>query len=70
MVATTEIQLGDELNNLKTEISQNLGNPRQLEKLYRKNKIAFQRDFNAIYTTIKDNSTAQIWNERLNYPQQ
>ena len=70
MVATTETHLGDELSNLKAEIIQNLDNPRQLEKLYRKNKTAFQLDFNAIYPTIKENSTAQIWNERLNYPQE
>lgn len=69
MAATTETNFGDELNNLKAEIVQNIGNPRQLEKLYRKNKTAFQKDFNAIYPTIKENSTAQIWNERLNYPQ-
>lgn len=70
MAATTETHLGDELGNLKTEISQNLGNPRQLEKLFRKNKSAFQRVFNAIYPSIKENSAAQIWNERLNYPQE
>jgi hypothetical protein len=68
MAATTETQLLDELGNLKTGIIQNLDNPKQLEKLYRKNKTAFQKDFNAIYPTIKENSTAQIWNERLNYP--
>lgn len=70
MVATTKIQLGDEFSNLKEEIIQNINNPRQLEKLYRKNKTAFQRIFNAIYPTINENQTAQIWNERLNYPQE
>lgn len=70
MAATTETHLMDELNSFKAAIIQNMDNPRQLEKLYRNNKTSFLRDFNAIYPTIKENSTAQIWNERLNYPQE
>ncbi|MDP3945005.1 MAG: hypothetical protein Q8Q51_03840 [Lutibacter sp.] len=70
MVTTTETHLWDEFGNLKAEIIQNIDNPKQLEKLYRKNKKDFQRVFNAIYPEINDNSTAQIWNERLNYPQE
>ncbi|MDO9039584.1 MAG: hypothetical protein Q7U59_14680, partial [Lutibacter sp.] len=70
MAAITETHLGDEFSNLKVEIIQNIDNPKQLEKLYRKNKTAFQRVFNTIYPEINDNSTAQIWNERLNYPQE
>lgn len=58
------------MGNLKAEIIQNIDNPKQLEKLYRKNKTDFQRVFNTIYPEINDNSTAQIWNERLNYPQE
>ena len=70
MITTTETQLGDELGNLKVEIVQNLDNPKQLEKLYRKNKSTFQKVFNVTYPDIKENPTAQIWNERLNYPQE
>jgi hypothetical protein len=70
MVATTETNFGDEIGNMKAEVIQNMDNPRQLEKLYRKNKTTFQKVFNAIYPTIKENSTAQIWNERLNYQQE
>lgn len=70
METTTKNQLGDELHHLKTAIRLNINNPKELEKLYRKNKTAFQRVFNAIYPTIKENSTAQIWNERLNYQQE
>jgi hypothetical protein len=70
MATITKTQLEDELANLKAEITQNIHNPGQLEKLYRKNKTAFQRVFNAIYPTIKENSTAQIWYERLNYTQE
>ena len=51
---------------MKEEIIYNLDNPKQLEKLYRENKTAFKRSFNAIYPDIKDNQTVQIWNERLN----
>ncbi len=70
MATITKTQLEDELGNLKAEIIQNIDNPKQLEKLYRKNKTDFQRVFNTIYPEINDNSTAQIWNERLNYPQE
>jgi len=70
MATITKTQLENELANLKAEITQNIHNPGQLEKLYRKNKTAFQRVFNAIYPTIKENSTAQIWYERLNYTQE
>lgn len=49
------------------QIKTNLNNPNQLEKLYRENRSVFKKDFNSIYHEIKDNSTAQIWNERLNF---
>lgn len=49
------------------QIKSNLDNPNQLEKLYRENKSAFKKDFNSIYKEIKENTTAKIWNERLNF---
>jgi len=49
------------------QIKSNLDNPNQLEKLYRENKTTFKKNFNSIYPEIKENTTAQIWNERLNY---
>jgi hypothetical protein len=52
---------------LEEEIKNQIDNPRILEKLYRKNKIAFERSFNAIFPQLIDNSNAQVWNERLNY---
>ncbi|MBD0331872.1 MAG: hypothetical protein ICV66_04395 [Chitinophagaceae bacterium] len=52
---------------MKEEIINNLDNPAQLERLYRNNKGAFRRQFNLIYPDIKQNTTAQIWNERLNF---
>lgn len=55
---------------MKEEIINNLGNPRQLEKLYRDNKTTFRKAFNLIYPEIQDNPAAQIWNERLNFENQ
>jgi hypothetical protein len=52
---------------MKEQIKSNLDNPNQLEKLYRENKTAFQKEFNVLYPDIKENKTAQIWNERLNF---
>lgn len=52
---------------MKEQIKSNLDNPNQLEKLYRENKTAFKKEFNTLYPDIKENTTAQIWNERLNF---
>lgn len=49
------------------DILTNIDNPRQLEKLYRDNKVAFKTEFNLIYPELKDNKLADYWNERLNY---
>lgn len=49
------------------QIKTNLANPNQLEKLYRINKTTFKKEFNILYPDIKENTTAQIWNERLNF---
>ena len=51
---------------MKDEIISNLGNPAQLEKLYRADKTAFKRAFNALYPELKDNKL-KFWNERLNF---
>lgn len=52
---------------MKDEILSNMDNPGQLEKLYRDNKLAFKRTFNALYPELKDHMLAGFWNERLNY---
>ncbi|MFD2573262.1 hypothetical protein ACFSUS_21650 [Spirosoma soli] len=52
---------------MKAEVVNSLDNPRQLEKLYRDDKVSFKREFNSVYPTIKDNTVAQIWYERLNF---
>lgn len=41
--------------------------PAELEKLYRKNKVAFRHEFTANYDQIKDQPWAGFWQERLSY---
>jgi hypothetical protein len=41
--------------------------PAELEKLYRKNKVAFRQEFAATYDQIKDQPWAIFWQERLSY---
>lgn len=60
---------GQEFNIIKEELLQNIDHPKQLEKLYRKNKTIFQRVFNAVYPEIQTHASAQVWNERLNFEQ-
>jgi hypothetical protein len=59
-----------ELFGLEDEIIHHINNPKKLETLYRKNKIAFEKSFNEVFTQLIENSNAQVWNERLNYSQE
>jgi hypothetical protein len=52
---------------MKEEILSHLNDPRQLEKLYRSNKLPFKREFGLLYPELKGNVIADFWNERLNY---
>ncbi len=52
---------------MKEEIESNLDNPKQLEMLYRENKSMFKKTFDLIYPDIRNTTSAQIWNERLNF---
>jgi hypothetical protein len=52
---------------MKDEILSHLNDPRQLEKLYRTNKVPFKQAFSILYPQLKGNSVADFWNERLNY---
>src|SRR5215212_5279596 len=52
---------------MREAILKHLDNPGQLEKLYRDNKTAFKKEFNFIYPDIREQTTARIWNERLNF---
>ena len=49
------------------DITDNINNPKELEKLYQENKSAFKKEFNLIYPELTDNTLAAYWNERLNY---
>ena len=52
---------------MKDEIRTHLNDPKQLEKLYRGNKILFKRAFSVLYPELKGNPLVDYWNERLNY---
>jgi hypothetical protein len=52
---------------MKNELLTNLNDPKQLEKMYRTNKVAFRREFNTLYPGLKGQAIADFWNERLNY---
>jgi len=55
---------------MKNEILDNIDNPKQLECLYRENKVSFKREFNTLYPELTGNKLADAWNERLNYESQ
>ena len=52
---------------MKDEILKYIDDPKQLEKLYRTNKVTFKREFSTLYPDLKGNTLADFWNERLNY---
>ena len=52
---------------MKEQILSNLHNPAQLESMYRSDKSAFTRAFNALFPELKDNTIAEFWNARLNF---
>lgn len=52
---------------MEQEILSNLGNPQQLERLYRTDKPGFTRAFKALYPELKNNTLIGFWNERLNF---
>ena len=60
----------NEINNIISEIVEKIDDPKQLELLFRKNKILFKQAFNSIYTDINNNAIAQAWHERLNYQEE
>ncbi len=52
---------------MKEEILSHLNSPRNLELIYRGNKVYFKHEFQKIYPEIKGNLIADFWNERLKY---
>lgn len=55
---------------MKEEILSNINNPAQLENLYRSDKSAFRRAFNAVFPELTDQTVADFWNARLNFEKQ
>lgn len=52
---------------LQDEMLANFSNPEKMEKLYRKNKVAFKQEFSHVHPQLKGNPLAGFWQERLNY---
>jgi hypothetical protein len=52
---------------MRNEILNNLNNPKQLEKIYRENKVNFKKEFNQIYPGHEQSSNLSFWHERLNF---
>jgi len=52
---------------MKDQIVTYINDPKQLEKLYRTNKLQFKQSFNELYPELKGNTVADFWDERLNY---
>ncbi len=52
---------------MKEIILNNLKNPAELEKLYRKDNSVFKHSFIEIYPQIKDQEIATFWYQRLNF---
>ena len=55
---------------MQSGIKENIEDPKQLELLFRKNKVLFKQAFNGIYTDFNNNAIAQAWHERLNYQEE
>jgi hypothetical protein len=51
----------------RVDILSKINDPKELEKLYQGNKVAFKKEFNLIYPELTDNRLADYWNERLSY---
>jgi hypothetical protein len=52
---------------MKDELLAHQNDPKELEKMYRTNKVLFKREFGVLYPELKGNPLADFWNERLNY---
>lgn len=54
-------------HDLQNTILSNIHDAHALEELYRKDKTAFKKSFNAVYPQMSSSAAAQCWNERLNH---
>jgi hypothetical protein len=55
---------------MKEQLLENINNPSVLEQLYRKDKTAFVKAFEAIYPDHIQNANLQFWKIRLNYKEE
>jgi hypothetical protein len=53
--------------DMQHEILSNIGNPGELERLYRSDKSSFKRAFTTLYPQLEGNNLAGFWNARLNF---
>ena len=51
----------------KQDILTYIDNPKELEMLYRNDKLTFKQEFQSVYPELSNNPLANFWNERLNY---
>lgn len=70
MKTKKENPLHDGTDSMKEAILLRLGTPAQLEKLYRDNETGFKKAFRQLYPDIQEQTTAQVWHERLNFEQE
>jgi len=52
---------------MQNEILLHLNDPRQLEKMYRTNKVGFKKAFIGMYPAYSGHPLLDFWNERLHY---
>lgn len=69
MKAPNAIEEKDGRSDIGADILANINDPKNLERLYRKNELRFQRAFNDLYPVIKDHAVAGFWHERLHFKQ-
>lgn len=52
---------------MRLDIINHQNEPVVLERLYRKNKAQFKKEFNSLYPELENAALADFWNTRLNY---
>lgn len=52
---------------MQSNIKDNIGNPVELEKIYRADKKLFEKEFLNVYPEISDNKISEYWKARLDF---
>ena len=52
---------------MNNQIIENINNPEELERLYRKNPDTFIEDFSVAVRSLPENDVLAVWNQRLNF---